>query len=409
MTRPHHAKSTIETLAVFNNGGLWKHQGRYHYDSSYYRFLEELGRHFREVSVLAPVSEEPPTPGLPALDTQSVGVIELPWYSNIETSFKAMTRYLRKPGRWRNDLRGVDAILLMDYFFPFFWLFYLLAKLNRVQVIQCLRAHDPAIIRSGKYPFLVKIPAVVLSEAGFRLLRLLSRRTPTLVVGEELHEIFSRSSPLVRAISPSSVSIRDLAPSAGERFDRGELRLLYVGRLQRAKGLEDLIKAIREVADAGNRIELSIVGEDARGGSYLQQLREQVTRSGMDEVVRFHGHVPFGERLMSFYRDSDVFVLPSLSEGRPKVLYEAMIAGMAIIATRVGGIPEVIEDGVSGLLVDPGDVDGLTALLNRACQDRAMLRRLSEMAGRRAPEFTLERSAEHAAEMIHQVVLSHRR
>ena len=292
----------------------------------------------------------------------------------------------------------------MDYLFPFYWFFYLLAKLNHVQIIQYMRGNDRAVIRSSGYGPIQKVIARALSDAGFRLLQFLSKSTPTLVAGKELYDIFSRASPRVRSISPSSVSIRDLAPATAVRFHKKELRLLYVGRLQRAKGLEELIEALAKVADETHRFELDVVGGDAHGGKYMRRLQEKVSYLGLGDVVRFHGHVAFGQAIMNFYRNSDVFVLPSFSEGRPKVIYEAMITGMSIIATKTGGIPEVIENGVNGLLVEPGDVDGLAALLKRACEDRDMIQRLSEMAVRRAPEFTAEKSAEHAAEMIREVV-----
>jgi glycosyltransferase involved in cell wall biosynthesis len=397
----------IQKLAIFNTGALFKHRGEYYYDSSLYGFVQELGGYFQNVAVLVPVREEPPAKELPSLDTNRVEVLELPWYSNIQTSWTALGRYLLDHRRWRNQLRGFDAIILMDYLFPFYWFFYLLAKLSNVQVFQYMRANDRAVIRSGEYSRIQKMLAVVLSEAGFHLLRFLSKRTPTLVAGKELYEIFSRASPHVRSISPSSVSFRDVSPSPAARFNQEKLRLLSVGRLQRAKGLEELMKAIEKVADKAHRFEVSIVGRDAHGGRYLEKLKEEVARLGLRDVVRFHGHVPFGEDLMKFYRESAVFVLPSYSEGRPKVLYEAMISGMAIIATKTGGIPEVIEHGVNGLLIEPGDVDGLAALLARACEDRKMLQRLSESAARRATEFTVERSAKHAADAIRQVVTLH--
>jgi glycosyltransferase involved in cell wall biosynthesis len=170
-----------------------------------------------------------------------------------------------------------------------------------------------------------------------------------------LYEIFSRSSTLVRSISPSSVSIRDLAPATGARFDKEDLRLLYVGRLQRAKGLEELFEAISKATDERHRFELDIVGGDAHGGSYLRLLRARVAELGLDGAVRFHGHVAFGGG--HAFRSSDVFV-PSFSEGRPKE-YEAMIAG-SVIATGQLAFP-IIGGEVTGRLVDFGDVDGLAA------------------------------------------------
>jgi glycosyltransferase involved in cell wall biosynthesis len=395
---------TVEKLAIFNPGPLWKHNGEYHYTSTYYRFVEELSQYFREISVLAPVHEERPPSGVTALDSRRVGVLELPSYSNIETSFAALGRYIRQYGRWRIDLKGFDAIILMDYLIPFYWFFRVLAKKHHVPVIQYMRANDAEVIRSSEYGRLKKTIAVALSGAGFQLLQLLSRRTPTLVAGKELYEIFSRRTSSVRSISPSGVSTRDLSPAPSRRFDGETLKLLYVGRLQRAKGVEELIEALARASADGKQFELSIVGADAHGGRYLQRLNEQVARSGLRDVVRFHGHVPFGDELMDLYRGSDVFVLPSYSEGRPKVLYEAMAAGMAIIATKTGGIPEVIEDGANGLLVEPGDVGDLAAALKKVHSDRGLPKCISAIAAQRASEFTVERSAEHAAEMINEVM-----
>jgi glycosyltransferase involved in cell wall biosynthesis len=85
-----------------------------------------------------------------------------------------------------------------------------------------------------------------------------------------------------------------------------------------------------------------------------------------------------------------------------------MINGMAIITTKAGGIPEVIEDGVNGLLIEAGDVDALAASLRRVYEDRGLLESLSLTAARRAPDFTIEKAAEHAAEMIEQVSAMHR-
>jgi glycosyltransferase involved in cell wall biosynthesis len=89
---------------------------------------------------------------------------------------------------------------------------------------------------------------------------------------------------------------------------------------------------------------------------------------------------------------ADVFALPSLSEGLPLALLEAMLAERPIVASNVGEIESVLEGGEAGLLVAPGDVDGLAAALDRLLSDRATAQRLAERAARRArADYTLER------------------
>lgn len=141
-----------------------------------------------------------------------------------------------------------------------------------------------------------------------------------------------------------------------ERFDREHppnvsmTRILFLGRLEQRKGVFDLIRAMEllKVEGACENLELVIAGD---GG--VDEVREQVTKRELEGVIDVVGWVD-REGVGSLLRCSDVFVLPSYNEGLPMALLEAMGSGMAVIATPVGGVPEVLDNGVNGVIVEPG-------------------------------------------------------
>jgi glycosyltransferase involved in cell wall biosynthesis len=107
--------------------------------------------------------------------------------------------------------------------------------------------------------------------------------------------------------------------------------------------------------------------------------RQRLERAadGLGDRIRFLGHQA---NAWPFYFIADVFVLPSHSEGSPLVLFEAMAAERAIVATAVGGVPETVEDGVSAVLVPPRDIGRLKVALGSLCADRDRRTRLAQAA-----------------------------
>jgi glycosyltransferase involved in cell wall biosynthesis len=113
-------------------------------------------------------------------------------------------------------------------------------------------------------------------------------------------------------------------------------------------------------------------------GPLWAELEELARSLGLGGAVLFAGYRPNPER---FLAAMDVFVLPSRAEAMPLVIPEAWAAGRPVVASRVGGIPELIEDGKTGLLIEPGDVDGLAVRLRRLLADPPAARELGR-AGR---------------------------
>ena len=182
------------------------------------------------------------------------------------------------------------------------------------------------------------------------------------------------------------------------------VRFLFVGRLESRKGIDVLLRAAPEVLRRFPHARLDIVGDDrierAEGGTYKATFLGSPEARDVQGRVVFHGRVE-EEALRRFYRDCDVLVAPSRYELFGFIYVEGMMFGKSVIGGRAGGGPEVIEDGVTGLLVAPGDADELAAAMMRLGGDRELRAKMGR-AGRRRyeAEFRTGATAEFLLEGV---------
>jgi glycosyltransferase involved in cell wall biosynthesis len=170
-----------------------------------------------------------------------------------------------------------------------------------------------------------------------------------------------------------------------------------IARLCDVKGQRELIRALAEIPSA----RLVLAGRDLeQGGAYQAELEREAERLGVRERVEFG----FRDDVHALLEELDVVALPSWTEGLPLVLLEAMAAGRPVVATPVGGTPEVVSDGETGLLVPPRDPEALAAALRRVLEDRGLAERLAAAGRRRVDErFTLDAMSRRMLELYDQV------
>jgi len=180
----------------------------------------------------------------------------------------------------------------------------------------------------------------------------------------------------------------------------GPLEVLCVGRLVPEKGQALLVEAIAELVRRDVDARLTLVGD----GPSRAAIDRAVARLGLGERVRLAGSVGQDD-ILRHYADADVFCLPSFAEGVPVVLMEAMATELPVVTTRITGIPELVDDGVSGLLVRPGRVDELADALARLARDPELRRQLGT-AGRKTvlEQFDIRDAGESLASVFSNVV-----
>ena len=213
---------------------------------------------------------------------------------------------------------------------------------------------------------------------------------------ERLHHVYE-------GVDPTS-----FRPGDTGRETTGPSRILFIGRLVEQKGIEYLLRACAILRRDGRAFECHVVGP--RGGrtdtNLYVRLRRLQRALDLEKCVRFRGGLPY-DQVLDEYQASDLLVLPAViaESGRrditPNVLLEAMAMKLPVVSTRLVAVPEIVEDGVSGLLVPPGDESALAGALARLLDDPELRRRFGE-EGRRKVEadFDSRRNARRLAELI---------
>jgi glycosyltransferase involved in cell wall biosynthesis len=200
--------------------------------------------------------------------------------------------------------------------------------------------------------------------------------------------------------------IRHIANGVGAAFveqrtislEGDTLQLLCVGSLIPRKNFSSVISAINQCG-ARERIQLTIAGD----GPEQKALEVQATTLGLGPQVRFLGSVP-PEQVAGLYHNAHLFIIPSLSEGRPNVLLEAMAAGLPILAADIAGIVELISDGISGHLFKPNDTSRLAQLIDTLIDNAEGRHRLGSNAQMRIQQENV--TWQRTAEQYHQLYQS---
>jgi colanic acid/amylovoran biosynthesis glycosyltransferase len=197
-------------------------------------------------------------------------------------------------------------------------------------------------------------------------------------------------------VCPLGVDVRRFQQRGGRSRDDGVFELITVGQLAPAKGQHIMVEAVSLLRRRGMPVRLRLVGD----GAMRRSLEEQAKRLGVEEDVIFAGFRN-NAQLSDLYRDADAFVMSSFAEGLPVAMMEAMAMGLPCLASRITGIPELVADGETGILVTPSDAAELAAAVERLRNDRELRQRMGE-AGRRKVEleYNIETNTARLAQIL---------
>lgn len=201
---------------------------------------------------------------------------------------------------------------------------------------------------------------------------LLERASRVIVLSESWREFVSSIAPNAQiVVVPNYVRVPAL-PSPGVRREQ---QVAFLGLVGDRKGVFDLIPAFASLANRHPAARLTIAGNGE-----VERAARAVSALGIGGQITLPGWTD-GAARARLLEESSIYVLPSYNEGLPMSVLEAMAAGLATVTSRAGGLPELIRDGVDGLLIDAGDQQGISAALDRLLTDSALRERLMR-AGR---------------------------
>ena len=291
-------------------------------------------------------------------------------------------------------------------------------KIDGADIIQAPEYLSTGIfaLLSRRTPVVLKVPGNIYERIAHgnpfdwsvtQVLKVMARLSArfcaaVIVTSEEMRWWWGRTGtpPENMVLIPDGVDVDRFhpMPDARERlgWTDGQRPVLYVGRLSHEKGVQHLMEALPAVRDHVPGVRLHLLGE----GPHKRQLQELIGRLGLEEQVVFHGWVD-QPQLPLYYSGAEVTVLPSFSEGLPRVMMEALACGSVFLGTRITGIIDHIEDEKTGYLVEPGDPEGLAARLVDILTNPSAAARVARQGYAYVSEHL---SAQHAARLMYERV-----
>jgi glycosyltransferase involved in cell wall biosynthesis len=363
-------------------------------DRAFVLFACEVARHFERAVLFGRTVRS----GAPSDYTlaRPVELVALPHYPSLRhAGAVACAAGATVRAMWCG-LERVDVVWVFGPH-PFALVLVALALLRRKRVVLGVRQDTREYFRSRAGDGRSRLLTLAATALLDRAYRLLGRRLAATLVGPHVAAQYGGERPSNLVMTVSLVPASSLAERPRSLPATGPVRLLTVGRLEVEKNPLLVVELLAELERRSpGRYRLSWIGR----GPLEHAVRSRAAELGVDALIDLRGYVAFGDELFALYRDADVFVHVSLTEGVPQVLVEALACATPVVATAVGGVPGLLEQGAAGLLVAPGDRDALVAAIERMTGDAALRHALVRRGLALAAELTLEAQSTSVATFI---------
>jgi glycosyltransferase involved in cell wall biosynthesis len=342
-------------LLVIGSDGVWQKDDKFFTSSPFNTFFAAFNQDFSSIRMALPL--------LPPCDSDTavpipdgIIIVSLPGFTGVVDFIKKSPLLLpRLIIILREEIKSADAIMVMHDDFLGILAIAGARKLKKAHLL--FLGGDQIQVVSHKYQGWKRWLAMRLARFFERIDEYwLDKGTLVLVTGTEMLNRLSGNGRPIFPYFTCLVSEADIIEPASQKVFPGHANILYVGFLNQNKGIDILLRAFAKYRiQLGMSLKLHIVGLGP-----ARPVLEALSKSlQIDNNVVFHGFIGDKTTLSNIYRHCDLFVLPSRSEGIPKVLLEAMGHGIPILTTNVGGIPDIIQTGINGIMVPPDDVNAL--------------------------------------------------
>ena len=364
------------------DGSLWEAEG------SFARYVDSLAPYFDKVILSVPVFDRPPAAGS-RVRSSNVVLAPLPYFPGPKQFYPLLPSVHRLLDRW---VEQCDVINLRVPS-PAAIFAFRLARARGKRVFLLVVGDYAALRLQLGYRGIKKALFAAYVGLEERALQYMTRRALTFANGAALKVKHEQQGARVIETKTTTIAAEDIAGRT-DTCTGSTVRLLTVSRIDPRKGLRVIPAIVAALVQSGCDIRADIVGPTIGqiGESEQHAITAAAQASGVGDRVRFLGAMPL-DQLMRLYRDYDLFVLPTgPGEGIPRVLLEAMAAGLPIVTTRVSGITSLVRDGENGLLAD-GAADQLVTAVRSLIESPELRRRLIQNGYATARSHTVDRQA----------------
>lgn len=374
--------NAVSTLAILASWGVRNIHGSYYCPASHLLYLKQMTRLFKKVYLISSVECRGQNAShLSLIELKNLTIVDLPYYTSMLQAQRHKTEFSTAIEQIAPDV---------DLFYcrvpdPFCWM---PAQMTDKPVIMHF-VGDTADATKQNIHFSWLKKQILLAGYSFEYRRILksARKSTVYTNGSHLSEKLRKQRINATPVVSSTITKEDLALEPLHPLSNKPLTIIYVGYLRYAKGIDTLIEVIRRLEERHFDYQFHIVG-DGDMYSTLQQLIDDLK---LDDHIYLHGHIDNRDKLLSLLQASDLFFFPSLSEGSPRVVIEAMSQGCPVLSTPVGSLPGCFEENKEILFFPFKDAEIATSKIIEVGENLEMLTQLRDCAYRKVSErFTME-------------------
>jgi glycosyltransferase involved in cell wall biosynthesis/acetyltransferase-like isoleucine patch superfamily enzyme len=377
-------------IVVFYSMLFREFNGTFYCNGAFGRYIDELANRYDKVYLCVPVERlEDDCYNDYSLQSKNVIIQSLPPYNGYLGALKNARSIKQKI---KIESASWNSPVILRWPSPFFMLVSAICTKRCLPLMLHLVADTTKVIKNGsKYNSLSRFAAVLFSRfLDFNVSKLLIK-TPALFNGRDLRRLYDHKDNKNLEIRTSTF-FQSEVNTVVKNFNKDNIKVLYVGYLRHEKGLQYLLKAISLLLESKIKVHLTLVGD----GPLKKDLCTLADSLKISANVTFLGHIPMGGQLFDEYRKHNIFVLPSISEGTPRVLVESMANGLVTVSTDAGGSAFTIDHGVNGLLCPPKNSYEICSTITRVAGDVELQTRLIK----NGYKFAINNSIEHHVDQV---------
>lgn len=385
----------MRTLAVIGVPGACPGPDGVRMTRSFGLVITELARQWDQVQLAVPLVPE----NDPQLDFTLPDNVILHALPPMVSSLRGVWQTAAMARGYEKAIAQADAVFARGVMIPAVPQLYRACRRRGLPLVHWMVGNPLALLEShSRYGWWIDGAGKVFVRSWERQLRKASRqgKTALLCNGQEIAERYPDARTVVTV--STTLTKEDLHSERTDTCDQALVRILMVAHIRPEKGIEYLLQAL-PMLQSDRSWHLTLAGSRKRYRKYQEKLDKLVVQQGLSDRITWTGHEGH-QALTRHFAAADVFVLPTLSEGTPRVLLEAQAHGVPLVATRAGGIPTAIDDGVNGLLVPAKDPRALARALDRILDQPTLRHDLIAGGHRFAREHTVDRFARQVTELL---------
>lgn len=373
----------MNEITMFSGMIFKKYNDKYYCNGAFGRFLDKMSKKYDRIYLCVPVKELDYNGTVNDYNVTSDNLViqSLPPYNGFIGGLKN-SKLIKKA--IREHSKHWTTAIYIRWPVPFSKYVYDIAKEKKMMVCFHIVGDTKTIVTNGdKYNGLKKKLAILYATLNELQMKKMLKNSVALVNGSGLRRLYS-SNNNIKEIRTSTFQKSEIFYRANKIESR--VNILYVGYMRHEKGVPFLLEAINDLNEKGFDAHITLVGD----GDRVTEYKNLASDLNIISKTNFKGHIPLGEALLSEYRSCNIFVLPSISEGTPRVLIEAMASGAAVIATNTGGIPFTVKNGENGLLVPVENYKEISSSIKYLLENQDSMTKLINNGYKFAEKNTLE-------------------